>query len=168
MSFFSSDSFYILSKLCSFVKNFFIFLFHFVDHFRVFLSDSLFRLSHPNRFVNNFFIFSNSFDFPNYSDCFNHLKPGFLFHPQLFRLRVSAWILFHPYFSVVFSAVPQRLSYNTILNWNCQCFFYYLYISDNLYNFSFSTSLLFCFSYFFYYFLNYFLLYRFNRFYFPL
>ena len=45
-----------------------------------------------------FLFFSNSFDFPNYSDCFNHLKPGFLFHPQLFRLRVSAWYSIVPYF----------------------------------------------------------------------
>ena len=98
MSFFSSDSFYILSKLCSFVKNFFIFLFHFVDHFRVFLSDSLFRLSHPNRFVNNFFIFFKLFQLSELFGLFPASETGIFSSRQLFRLRVSAWYSIVPYF----------------------------------------------------------------------
>ena len=107
-----------------------------------------------------FLFFSNSFDFPNYSDCFHRLKQESLFVPAAVPPPRLCMVLNRSLFSVVFSAVPQRLSYNTTLIWNCQCFFYYLYNSDNLYNFLFSSSLLLCFSYFFYYFHKNFLLYR--------
>ena len=43
-------------------------------------------------------------------------------------------------FSVVFSAVPQRLSYHIIPVWNCQCFFYYLYNSENFCNSNYSDN----------------------------
>ena len=43
-------------------------------------------------------------------------------------------------FSVVFPAVPQRLSYHIIPVWNCQCFFYYLYNSENFCNSNYSDN----------------------------
>ena len=157
---FQATAFIFYQRFVHLSRTFFIFLFRFVDHFRVFLSDSLFRLSHPNCFVNNFFIFSNSFNFPNYSDCFQRLKQESFFIPAAVPPPRLCTVLNRSLFSVVFSAVPQRLSYHIISVWNCQCFFYYLYNSDNLYNFLFSSSLLLCFSYFFYYFHKNFLLYR--------
>ena len=62
MSFFSSDSFYILSKAFVFVKNFFIFLFALFELSFTVSRDSLFRISLSELFVNNFFdLFFNHF-----------------------------------------------------------------------------------------------------------
>ena len=87
-----------------------------------------------------FFIFSNSFDFPNYSDCFHRLKLESFFVPAAVPPPRLCMALNRSLFSVVFSAVPQRLSYNTTLIWNCQCFFYYLYNSENFCNSNYSDN----------------------------
>ena len=87
-----------------------------------------------------FFIFSNSFGFPNYSDCFHHLKQESFFVPAAVPPPRLCMALNRSLFSVVFSAVPQRLSYNTTLIWNCQYFFYYLYNSENFCNSNYSDN----------------------------
>ena len=60
LSFFSRDSFYIISKLFLFVKNFFNFFQSFLSVVVVF-RDSYIRLPHLHQLVNNFFIFSLGF-----------------------------------------------------------------------------------------------------------
>ena len=87
-----------------------------------------------------FLFFSNSFNFPNYSDCFHRLKQKSLFVPAAVPPPRLCMVLNRSLFSVVFSAVPQRLSYNTTLIWNCQCFFYYLYNSENFCNSNYSDN----------------------------
>ena len=94
---FQATAFIFYQSFIRLSRTFCFFLFRPVNHFRVFLGDSLFRLSHSNCFVNNFFIFSNSFNFPNDSDCFHRLKQNSFSSRQLFRLRVSAWFVIIPY-----------------------------------------------------------------------
>ena len=63
-----------------------------------------------------------------------------LFIPAVVPPPRLCMVLNRSLFSVVFSAVPQRLSYHIISVWNCQCFFYYLYNSENFCNSNYSDN----------------------------
>ena len=137
---FQTTAFIFYQSFVRLSRTFFIFLFRFVDHFRVFLSDILFRLSHPNCFVNNFFIFFKLFRLSELFGLFSSSESRIFFVPAAVPPPRLCMVLNRSLFSVVFSAVPQRLSYNTISNWNCQCFFYYLYNSENFCNSNYSDN----------------------------
>ena len=100
--FFSSDSFYILSEAFHLVKNFFIFL----SLSAARSLDSSYMLSHQRFHVKHFFYFS----LPGRSASASPAKlPSFVFFMSLISDRC----------------------YLTTLGRNCQCFFSFLFISDN-------------------------------------
>ncbi len=128
MPFFSSDSFYILSKAFLFVKNFFIFLFRSIWHFscpplataclyyhiQIILSTTFFRL-----------IF-------NLSNHFNQECPA-----------SASSLLFRSF--VALSAVPQRRMYLTMPVLNCQ-YFYIFHAILNILIIQFMSARLFLFT----------------------
>ena len=120
MSFFSSDSFYILSKAFVFVKNFFIFLLLFVSH----SSASLRQLI----YVITFKLFCQ----PLFKISYKFLS--FLLINLFFELFLSQGLSASApsskvsFRSIVFSAVLSDECYLIIAISNCQCF---LYISCN-------------------------------------
>ena len=96
VSFFSSDSFYILSKAFVFVKNFFIFLFALFELSFTVSRDSLFMISLSELFVNNFF------------DLFLNLPVSF--RSRMSRLRVFFYLPFLCCFYCCSSATNVILS----------------------------------------------------------
>ena len=120
MSFFSSDSFYILSKAFLFVKNFFIFLLLFVSH----SSASLRQLI----YVITFKLFCQPLFKISYKFLSSLLINLFLELGDSQGLSASTPSSYSSVCSVVFSAVLSDECYLIIAISNCQCF---LYISCN-------------------------------------
>ena len=119
MSFFSSDSFYILSKAFVFVKNFFIFL-SLPNPFDYF-SLAVYLCYHIQTFLSTTFKISYKF--------LSYLLINLFFELFLSQgLSASAPSSYSSVCSVVFSAVLSDECYLIIAISNCQCF---LYISCN-------------------------------------
>ena len=120
MSFFSSDSFYILSKAFVFVKNFFIFFFHcrirlITSHQQCIYAITFELFCQP--------LFKISYKF------LSSLLINLFFELFLSQgLSASAPSSYSSVCSVVFSAVLSDECYLIIVISNCQCF---LYISCN-------------------------------------
>ena len=120
MSFFSSDSFYILSKAFVFVKNFFIFLLLFVSHSSASLRQLIYVITFK-LFCQPLFKISYKF--------LSSLLINLFFELFLSQgLSASAPSSYSSVCSVVFSAVLSDECYLIIAISNCQCF---LYISCN-------------------------------------
>ena len=120
MSFFSSDSFYILSKAFVFVKNFFIFLLLFVSHSSASLRQLIYVITFK-LFCQPLFKISYKF--------LSFLLINLFFELFLSQgLSASAPSSYSSVCSVVFSAVLSDECYLIIAISNCQCF---LYISCN-------------------------------------
>ena len=120
MSFFPSDSFYILSKAFVFVKNFFIFLLLFVSHSSASLRQLIYVITFK-LFCQPLFKISYKF--------LSSLLINLFFELFLSQgLSASAPSSYSSVCSVVFSAVLSDECYLIIAISNCQCF---LYISCN-------------------------------------
>ena len=120
MSFFSSDSFYILSKAFVFVKNFFIFLLLFVSHSSASLRQLIYVITFK-LFCQPLFKISYKF--------LSSLLINLFFELILSQgLSASAPSSYSSVCSVVFSAVLSDEDYLITRMCNCQCF---LYISCN-------------------------------------
>ena len=120
MSFFSSDSFCILSKAFVFVKNFFIFLLPFVSHSSASLRQLIYVITFK-LFCQPLFKISYKF--------LSSLLINLFFELFLSQgLSASAPSSYSSVCSVVFSAVLSDECYLITAISNCQCF---LYISCN-------------------------------------
>ena len=120
MSFFSSDSFYILSKAFVFVKNFFIFLLLFVSHSSASLRQLIYVITFK-LFCQPLFKISYKF----LSSLLINLFFELFLSQGLSASAPSSKVSFR---SIVFSAVLSDECYLIIVISNCQCF---LYISCN-------------------------------------
>ena len=122
MSFFSSDSFYILSKAFVFVKNFFIFLLLFVSHSSASLRQLIYVITFK-LFCQPLFKISYKF--------LSSLLINLFFELFLSQgLSASAPSSYSSVCSIVFSAVLSDECYLIIAISNCQCFFYILCNSE--------------------------------------
>ena len=120
MSFFSSDSFYILSKAFVFVKNFFIFLLLFVSHSSASLRQLIYVITFK-LFCQPLFKISYKF----LSSLLINLFLELFLSQGLSASAPSSKVSFR---SIVFSAVLSDECYLNTGVFNCQCF---LYISCN-------------------------------------